>query len=542
MYKKMIALLLCLCMLPVCSLAEEAWVVGVWTMLSGTDDGEPIDMAQTFGEGCTMMSVFGADGAMMAYSAKPGRLTWSAVGKLVTVSDGSKCTRQGNGMMKVVNGPMVGLFRRATDEEIALLPAGTGAPAAPTATPAPAKSGYDIGLNRNDRADGAEEKPAGRLALLPGVPEGVFSVSPDGGYMLLMEFATPKVYNVATQEKVNVSFDTARIASVADDHESLEALKSDSVSLNSKQIAWSPDGWYAMISDKSNATFMSGATDLYLLDAQTGLITMPAAWSHDPAKENFGAVWGGAFAPDGTLYFLVSEGGKQLGSSVHMTGAAFVLYTCNPATGKVDRVHELPVKETSGAVIAVAPNGDVIVGGNLVNAAGEVYDRGLVIGAQRSDMQQVAFPLCTPANVTIGANGMMAVHLTAIRRNSMVSTVALVDLNDIAAAQSGLVIPVAGGAAEAVTLSEDEKRWQEIYAGVDSGAYARISYAAISPDGTQLFMGNGSATYVMDVATGQATQLSMDGLSLFGTPQGVQWQGGVLLLDAFLSRYALEIQ
>ena len=63
--KKSVALLLCLCLLPVYALAADTdWLIGVWTAVSATQDGENMPLDEFLDEGGVAMLVIREDGAL----------------------------------------------------------------------------------------------------------------------------------------------------------------------------------------------------------------------------------------------------------------------------------------------------------------------------------------------------------------------------------------------------------------------------------------------------------------------------------------------
>ena len=528
MLKRMLALLLCLGMLPLCATAEEPGVVGAWTLLYGMTDGERMDASEIAPNDLSMLR-FSADGKVTVISVKDGvarqegeAQSWTITGRLVMVSDAIQVTLQGNGLMRMAADNEEAILRRATAEEIALI-----STLAPAATPAPARGGSSVGLNLDGRADGVEETlafPAGAWAMTPvtDLPahEKLHSISPSGRYLIMeLEDKSSVIYDLETGAQTPITLDIARTRSVQDDHGSLEKLSEDALLKANSATAWSADERYMSFVRQPTSIQYTDEGDLYVLDVATGLVFMPAAWKKDCTAEGFGMVMGVTFAPDGTLYALVHESAKDAKATgwVQVTGP-YVLYACNPDTGETTRIHELAGMAVNDApLMTCLPNGDVVVYQILDE---KKINAGLLVGAQRADMQQldVSYVTRVTAIHTDGKGG-VALQLYSANLNRSVSSVSLLDFSagmpvlatSLLFSSTGMVsempLLVRGMAGEKMVSDQ----WREIASQVNDGTILPVYASAYSPDGTQMLLGDGKGAFsLMDLATRAVTPVYGD--------------------------------
>ena len=87
--KKIVALLLCLCLLPMyAQAADYNWLIGMWVMDSATQDGQSLSLEEVMGEDNTGMLVFREGGAMNVITVEDdGEIdidddTWQAFGDM----------------------------------------------------------------------------------------------------------------------------------------------------------------------------------------------------------------------------------------------------------------------------------------------------------------------------------------------------------------------------------------------------------------------------------------------------------------------------
>lgn len=631
--KRILALLMCLMMLPLSAPAEEPWVLGVWMLAYGMEEGVRLDAEEFVDEGVGMVH-FLADGTVLSYTVterevrEDSAMQWTMNGKLVMLDDGITAMLQGNGMMRVRQGTQDLFLRRATEAEAARLTAGTQPPVTEPALllgewaylyteqdgrqtsilvkpddyayvifladgtylsrtridgeedestlrwvvedgrflandclvvlvdqdtlqvedpdgvmvltrvpEAPFVKEQDVLLTDKSRERGAaEDTPASAggwlLKQADILPQGaaLFSLSPSGRKALLSLSETAYcIWDTATGAQTPITFDTARTRSVQDDHQSLEELAQHELVVDNSQIVWSADERYIAFVRKPSLRVMDDLNDLYVIDAATGLVFMPAAWGKDLSGQNFGVVGAVTFAPDGTLYALVHESGKASGADqANLSNSTLILYSCNPDTGAVTRLHQLPGGATGNAVLTCTAQGDLLA---LAMAEGRgASDFALYVGAQHADMKRMVTSRHYQwAGVDVSGSRLAATLQGASLRAP--ATVCLLDFSQgVPAVAAGLVITASGSVSELALPHNDmlgadmlEDRWRDISMAMQREEYMKPVASAFSPDGTKLLIAVEGGYYMMDLATRKLTPVSYANLS--GVPRKIDWCG-----------------
>jgi len=369
------------------------------------------------------------------------------------------------------------------------------------------------------------------------VPEGlglIYSASPAGRYLLCKAaLGKPALYDAQTGTATPLTFNMERSAAGA--QLTQETLEKDYLSII-RTIAWSADERYAALVSSGDKAL----GDLYVLDAQTGEVFAPATWSKDRADNDFGLVAAAAFAPDGTLYFLLETSGE---GSLYF--GPTLLYACDMTTQATTPVKELPGYVSSVPYLACTPGGDV-----LTIVSSSEGDHTLLVGAQREDMQR--FPIPSTSNIVLHENGMAALRVNEV--NTVTSTISFLDLNQPAPAQfTGLVVSGSGSISQLPLLGKDYKevpggqmiyqRWRDIRLSVKDGKYLMPLAVAFSPDGKQVLLAcTNFNLFLMNLATLRTTPVTV-GEGYPNLPVALRWnEDNVITVtdNSGIQRFRLE--
>ncbi|MBR4082156.1 MAG: hypothetical protein IKK21_10270 [Clostridia bacterium] len=544
--KKILALIMCLCMLPLYVAAEEPWVIGAWTLVSGVSGGERKDAAALInGDG---IMVFDADGTFHAYTLRNGQvvekseaLLWTMTGRLVVMMDGqATATLQGNGMMRMTGMGEEATLRRATEEELAWLSNTADQPATGSTD-----KERDASVTTQRFEQGVEEPEAGSgWALTPvDMPAytALHSLSPSGRYAIMeLEEHAFALYDLLSGTQTPITYDTARTRSVQDDHQSLEGLEKAGLLYYTGHVAWSPDERYAAVVNMGSTAMIQPYTDLYVLDTETGMVFMPAAWGKDTEMNGngFGAVVAVTFAPDGTLYALVQESGEVgSGDRVYIHGAPYVIYRCSPNTGETVRVRELTdVQPLTEHFFACSSNGDLmLLGSSRTDRSRSIH---LIIGAQ-DPAREKALSLGNhgaPDGLVARASGMTALQWYDPRMQGT-DTVTLLDMGKpLPPLATGLVVSASGFVSELPLINSRDRnaraiqqRWRSIGSDVKEGAHMHIQQSTLSPDGSLLLAKTNKGIYVMDTLTRVMAPVSCS-VAQKDRPLDIQWGGEYVMI------------
>lgn len=644
--KRILALLMCVCLLPLCAAAEDLWVLGAWTMVYGMQDGKRLEPSEIVNGEAAMLR-FDADGTVTSFTVRNGAaavdgnaVTWTATGKLITVAGGISVTLQGNGMMRMSGAGQDAFMRRATEEETALLSSGTVEEetpadhswlmgeweyryaikgdqstsalidegdyarvifsedgtftleaviageaftsvsqwtyenglyfgnecpmfltadgmlqvledeeaqyyARPAGKSAPGTREQDVVLTDQLHQQGVEEPETGSgwaltLVDMPAC-EALHSLSPSGRYVILeLEDHAFALYDLQNGTQKPITYDTARTRSVQDDHQSLEELEKAGLLYYTGHVAWSPDERYAAVVNMGGTAMIQPYTDLYVLDTETGMVFMPAAWGKDTEinGNGFGVVVAVTFAPDGTLYALVQESGEVgSGDRVYIHGAPYVIYRCSPSTGETVRVRELTdVQPLTEHLFACSSDGDLmLLGSSRADHSSSIH---LIIGAQ-DPAREKALPLGNhgaPDSLVVRASGMAALQWFDVRMQGT-DTVTMLDLGKpLPPLATGLVVSASGFVSELPLINSRsrnaraiQQRWMSIGSDVKAGAHMHIQQSTLSPDGSLLLAKTNKGIYVMDTLTRVMTPVSCS-VALKDRPLDIQWGGDYVML------------
>lgn len=604
--KKIVALLLCLCLLPVYALAADTdWLIGVWTAVSATQDGENMPLDEFLDEGGVAMLVIREDGALVTVEIEgDGEIdaedsSWEPLGHMA-VSEGILMYQESDGTMRATMDGISMTLRRATQEEIdriagfvklpkgcevkpaeslwflgtweylysvnegeldkssileqpgdyarvifqennvytadtcvggqahcedlswkiedGMIYAGTSVVALlsdgtmkvnesgdlmyfarqAAAPAAPARRELDATVSQQAPVSGVSGP---RLTYVsdPGMAM-IYGVSPSARYTFgTRGLKGPKLVDRETGRETLLTFNASRSAAGA---ALTQALVEDDYLRHLKKVAWSADERYAALvysgTSKDNAL-----CDLYVLDTQNGEIFAPAVWSKDRQDDHFGLVQDAAFAPDGTLYFLLEtsgEGSRYFGPTM--------LYACNMDTQATTPVQELPGSVAPYPCLACTEAGDVLVVTQIMDT--KPYTYALLVGAQLENPRQIAIP--STFAIVPGKDDLLALQVVDSNVGAS-STVSFLDLRQSDPTLfTGLVISSSGTVSQLPLLLKPYKevpagrvvfdRWREIRMGMKENMYLAPLAAAFSPDGTQVLLAcSNFSFFLLDLAT-----------------------------------------
>ena len=612
--KKIVALLLCLCLLPVYALAADTdWLIGVWTAVSATQDGENMPLDEFLDEGGVAMLVIREDGALVTVEIEgDGEIdaedsSWEPLSHMA-VSDGILMNQESDGTMRATMDGMSMTLRRATLKEIDRIAGFVKLPKGCEVKPAESlwflgtweylysvnegeldKSSIleqpgdyarvifkennvytadtcvggqthcedlswkiedgmiyagasvvallsDGTMKVNERGDvmyfrrGEEEAAAAparreldatvsqqapvsgvsgpRLTYVsdPGMAM-IYGVSPSARYTFgTRGLKGPKLMDRETGRETLLTFNAGRSAAGA---ALTQALVEDDYLRHLKKVAWSADERYAALvysgTSKDNAL-----CDLYVLDTQNGEIFAPAVWSKDRQDDHFGQVQDAAFAPDGTLYFLLEtsgEGSRYFGPTM--------LYACNMDTQATTSVQELPGSVAPYPCLTCTEAGDVLVVTQIMDT--KPYTYALLVGAQRENPRQIAIP--STFAIVPSKDDLLALQVVDSNVGAS-STVSFLDLRQSDPTLfTGLVISSSGTVSQLPLLLKPYKevpagravfeRWREIRMGMKENMYLMPLAAAFSPDGTQVLLAcSNFSFFLLDLKTLQTTPVA----------------------------------
>lgn len=612
---KIVALLLCLCLLPVYALAADYnWLIGMWVMDSATQDGQSLSLEEVMGEDNTGMLVFREGGAMNVITVEDdGEIdidddTWQAFGDMA-ISRNILLYPGDNGLLCAAQEGIILNLRRAVTEEIDALRGFVALP--PALEVAPAESLWFLGAweylysvnegetekssmltqpgdyarvtfqennvyiadscmggqaHREELAweirDGVIYAGTTMIALLsdgtmvanesgdlmyfarqvtsaapaasprreldatvtrqapvsgvsgprltyisdPGMAM-IYGVSPSARYTFgTRGLKEPKLVDRETGRETLLTFNAGRSAAGA---ALTQALVEDDYLRHMKKVAWSADERYAALvysgTSKDNAL-----CDLYVLDTQNGEIFAPAVWSKDRQDDHFGQVQDAAFAPDGTLYFLLEtsgEGSRYFGPTM--------LYACNMDTQATTPVQALPGSVAPYPCLTCTEAGDVLAVTQIMDT--KPYTYALLVGAQRENPRQIAIP--STFAIVPGKDDLLALQVVDSNVGAS-STVSFLDLRQSDPTLfTGLVISSSGSVSQLPLLLKPYKevpagsvvfdRWREIRMGMKENKYLMPLAAAFSPDGKQVLLAcSNFSFFLLDLETLQTTPVA----------------------------------